>query len=214
MHIRNPLIRTCLLLAPAVCMAQRWEIGGSGGGAFVLRDQKITRGASTAEAGIKNSYLASFYAGHHSTNHLSGEIRYSFRPGDYELKAGSQQATFNGESHLIHYDMLVHMRSIEAPIRPFIAFGGGVRVLRGTGNEGAVQPGSDFALLSKTREVKPMLSVGAGVRASVAPWADVRFEFRDFVTQFPSRVITPNPGARAEGWLHDLTGMVGFSVRF
>jgi hypothetical protein len=214
MHIRNPLIRTCLLLAPAVCMAQRWEIGASGGGAFVFREQKITRGSTTAEAGIKNKYVASFYAGHHSTNHLSGEVRYTYRPGDYELTAGSQRATFAGESHIVHYDMLVHTSPLESRIRPFIAFGGGVRVLRGTGREGAVQPGSEFALLSKTREVKPMLSVGGGVRASVAPWADLRLEFRDFVTQFPSRVITPNPAASAGGWLHDLTGMVGFGVRF
>jgi len=41
----------------------------------------------------------------------------------------------------------------------------------------------------------------------------VRAEFRDYITPLPKLVITPVPGAKVGGWVHDFTplGGIGFS---
>ena len=57
-----------------------------------------------------------------------------------------------------------------------------------------------------------MLSVGGGVKFRIAKHALVRFDFRDYMTPFPTRVILPAGGASVSGWPHDLTPMVGISA--
>jgi hypothetical protein len=59
-----------------------------------------------------------------------------------------------------------------------------------------------------------MVSLGAGVRFRIANHAFLRFDFRDYLTPFPSRVIMPAPGAALSGWMHDFTPMVGISASF
>ena len=99
-------------------------------------------------------------------------------------------------------------------MRPFVAGGGGIKFFRGTGKERAYQPLSNLALLTKTQEVKGLISVGGGVKAVVSDHVLLRVEFRDYITPFPKEVITPSPGAKISGWLHDLVPMVGITFRF
>jgi hypothetical protein len=44
--------------------------------------------------------------------------------------------------------------------------------------------------------------------------AFLRTEFRDYVTPFPKKVITPATGAKVSGWLHDIVPMVGIGFSF
>ena len=71
-----------------------------------------------------------------------------------------------------------------------------------------------FAALTRTSEFVPLLSLGGGVRIRIGNNAFLRFDFRDYVTPFPTKVIAPAPGAAVSGWLHDLTPMVGISAFF
>jgi hypothetical protein len=114
---------------------------------------------------------------------------------------------------LIHYDVLVHVKPAGSRIRLFLAAGAGARVFRGTGREAAYQPLQQFALLTKTQEAKPLVSLGAGVKAAVSPRLVLRVEFRDYISPFPTQVITPAIGSKLGGWLHDIVPFIGVAVR-
>jgi hypothetical protein len=211
------MITRCVLLlgiAGLVCTAQeKFEIGGAAGYGL-YKNRTITRGSATAEAGFRSGLLFGIVAGNDMHRLVGGEVRYTRRDNDLKLSSGGTDATFSGEAHILHYDMLVHATPREARLRPFIAFGGGIKYYRGTGAEQEFQPLQNFAVLTRTSEWLPMLSVGGGVKFRIAKHALVRFDFRDYMTPFPTRVILPAGGASVSGWLHDLTPMVGISAFF
>ncbi len=199
-------------LGPA-CLAQNWEVGGVGGFA-ISRDQTVSSAGGTAKAGFKKAPVAGAIAGQDLYRYLSGEMRYTYRFGDLRVSGNGQEATFSAQTHAVHYDLLFHTAPRGARVRPFVAGGGGIKFFRGTGKERAYQPLSNFALLTKTQEVEGLISVGAGVKATVSNRVLLRVEFRDYITQFPKEVIAPSPGAKLSGWLHDLVPMVGLTFRF
>ena len=84
----------------------------------------------------------------------------------------------------------------------------------GTGKEQVFQPLSNIALLTKTSEVKPLVSVGGGVKFSLSPSVQLRLEVHDFLTPFPKNVIAPAPGSTVGGWLQDFVVMAGLSFTF
>ena len=84
----------------------------------------------------------------------------------------------------------------------------------GTGKEQEFQPLSNVALLTKTSEVKPLVSVGGGVKFSLSPAVQLRLEAHDFLTPFPKSVIAPAPGSTIGGWLQDFVVMAGLSFTF
>lgn len=201
------------LLPSGPAVAQNWEIGG-GAGYGVVRELGVSSGSLSGKMGWRHGYLATAYGGHHLYDRLSGELRYSFRKGSPKVSLGGQEAVMKGEAHAVSYDMLLHARNRDASVRPYVAFGGGVKVFRGTGVESALQPLSNLVLLTSTRETLPMLSVGGGISVRLAPAAVLRFDFRDQVTPFPSKVLQPAPGAQASGWFHDFLPMVTIGVTF
>jgi hypothetical protein len=91
--------------------------------------------------------------------------------------------------------------------------GGGASVY-GTGGEHAYQPASGFALLTRTQELKPLVSAGGGVKVALGDSLQLRLEIRDYITPFPKEVVAPAPGARIKGWLHDFVPTAGISVKF
>ena len=212
LHLSRNAVVLLVLLTP-ICLAQKWEIGGAGGYAFA-KDNEVTNASGSADAGFKSSFLASAVASHHMFRHLSGEIRYLYRKGNPRVKSAGARADFAGESHAVHYDFLLHTSPKEAKVRPFVAFGGGVKVFRGTGVESAFQPLGDFALLTKTSETLPLLSVGGGVSVALSTHVVLRLEFRDHITPFPQQVIAPAPEAKLGGFLHDFLPMVGIGLKF
>jgi len=208
----SKLLTAFLLLVPA-SKAEEWEIGGAVGYSY-LRDATITRDGATAKAGLERNAAVSLYASHREWRLLGGDIYYTYRPGDLKLTSGGTTVNFDSVSHLIHYDLTIHPLRGHGRVEPYFGFGGGIRVVQGTGREAAFQPLNNFAVLSRTQEILPLLSLAAGARVRLSKYTAVRFEFRDNITPFPGRVIFVNRQANASNWWHDFTPQVGFGVTF
>ncbi len=198
-----------LLAAAAVCAAQNWEAGGAAG-AGIARGVAI----SSVTAGPANSPSFAVYLGQDISGRLGGELRYLFRPGDLRLASAGSKAAFGGQSHLVHYDLLLYAAPRGARLRPYLAGGAGARITRGTGEEAAYQPLMEYALLTRTRQVQPLVSLGAGLKLKTAGRVVFRAEVRDYASPFPSQVIAPAPGRKAEGWLHDIVPLGGVGWTF
>jgi hypothetical protein len=199
----------------SACVAQDrgWEVGGAVGFG-IIRNASIDNASGSATAGIDHRFVAGAVVGQDLYQHLSGELRYDFRDGDLVLKSGGQKVNMDGDSHLVHYDVLFHPTNKESRIRPFIAAGGGIRLFRATGQEYVNQPFSDFAFLTRTNEVKPLISVGGGVKAKLTEHTAIRVDFREYISPFPEELFATAPGAKIHGWLFDSVPMAGLSFVF
>lgn len=211
------LIAKCFLmllwLGWALACAQEWELGAHGGFGYSW-NPSVTSSAGSGKAGLKYGPAAGVVAGHNMYQRLGGEMHYVYRSGNLKVTGAGQEAGFGGESHIVHYDLVYHATDRDARIRPFLAGGAGMRYYRGTGTEAAYQPAARFALLTKTQEIKGLVSVGGGVKVAMSDSVFLRLEVRDYITPFPREVIAPAPGAKLKGWLHDFVPMVGVGVRF
>jgi hypothetical protein len=204
----------CLAGAP-LCLGQDhgWEVGVSGGFG-IMRDTTISNPTGSVNAGFDNRFAVSGVVGQYLYQHLSGELRYVLRDNDLVLKSGGEKANMDGDSHLIHYDLLLEARGRNARIRPYAAGGAGIRLFRGTGREDPNQPFRDFAFITKANEVKPLISVGGGVKVTLTRRIVVRVDFRDYISPFPEELFVTAPGAKIKGWLHDFVPMAGVSFVF
>jgi hypothetical protein len=194
-------------------MAQQWELGGMAGAGF-LKGLPVSAPAGAATAGFQTGAAFGGFFGQNLYKHLSGEVRYNYLQSNLHLSSGGTDASFSGSSHLLYYDMVLHTSTRRERMEAFVAAGGGMRIFRGTGTEAAYQPLSQYAIFTKTQVLKPMASVGAGLKFSVARNVYLRTEFRDFITAFPTELITPAPGAKISGLLHDFVPMVSLSITF
>ena len=215
MYSQNAIIRRTLLVVAVALwampsLAQQWEVGGSAGGSFYI-DQAVAAGAASGTVGFRPGFAVGGWIGHKAEGRLGGEVRYLFQRNDVKLASGGTTYAFSSQSHLIHYDLLIHMNQREDRVRPFVAIGGGMKGYIGTGAERAVQPLNNLALLSATRQWQPMLSLGGGVSWTVGSRIVLRAEVRDYVTPVPKNVILPAPGASISGWVHDIVPMFGVS---
>jgi hypothetical protein len=210
------LARSLFMLAAAAagCFAQQWELGFNGGGSLV-RGLPVATSTSTATAGFQSGGAFGAFLGQNLYRYIGGEIRYDYIMSDLKIKSGGTEATFTGVTHAVHYDVILHTAASDRPTQFFVAFGGGMKVFRGTGREAAYQPLSQFVYLTKTQSIKPMLSVGGGMKYRISRRAFLRTEVRDYITPFPEEVITPAPGAKITGHaLHNFVPMVGLSFEF
>ncbi len=201
------------LLVVTGLAAQQREIGFLGGGGFA--GSVAVQGASAGvSAGFGAGPSAGVLIGHDLYSYWSGEIRYLAGFREARLRSGSMVAGFSGQTHAAHYDLVLHTRPRTQRVRPYIAFGGGIKVFRGTGTETAYRPLMQYAYLTRTQELKPMLTVGGGVKFRLGRRLLARIDFRDQLTRFPVKVITPAPGAAIAGWLHDFVPVFGLSWMF
>lgn len=207
------LFRTILVLAAAsaVGFAQKWEYGGNGGASF-LSNVPVSGTMGSAKAGFDTGVAAGAYLGYTQYKHFGGEIRYQYLQSKLSLQSGGTQATFNGASHVVHYDVIFKTTVGEGKVQLFAAAGGGMRIFCGTGTEHAAQALSQFGYFTKTQEVKPMGSVGGGVKFALSKRVFLRTEMRDYITAFPKQIITPAPGTKYGSVLHDLVPMVGIGI--
>jgi hypothetical protein len=189
----------------------QWSLGGLGGWA-TNPEKTVSSSLGDARVRMEPGLVVGAFASHDMYQFVSGEIRYLYRRNEFGVRSPGQEFRFGGHSHLLHYDIVAHVTRRSAAVRPYLAVGGGVRLFRGTGEETAFQPTDDFVVLTRTREMKPMVSAGAGVKVQANRFT-FRAEFRDYLSPVPNRIILPAPGARLSGWMHDWMPVFGISVR-
>lgn len=212
--MRTIAIEVLLLSAAAVsAQAQQWEFGGLGGGAF-LNNVTATAPAGSATAGFQPGGVFGAFLGQNMSSHVGGEIRYEFFQSNLELKSGGASATWPGQAHAIHYDLLFHTHSKTSSVQFFAAVGGGLKIFRATGTEAAYQPLSQFGYFTKTQTLKPMGDFGGGVRFGITKHVFLRVEVRDFITAFPTAVLTPPGNVKYGSILQDIVPMAAVSFAF
>jgi hypothetical protein len=201
------------LMLASLCRAQEWEVGGAFGFG-VMKNATIDNSSGSVTAGFDNRFAAGAVIGQDLYQHISGELRYTFRDNDLVLKNGAQKVNMDGDSQLVHYDLLFHLLGKSSRLRPYAAAGAGIRLFRATGHEYANQPFGDFAFLTMTNEVKPLISVGAGLKAKVTDRTLIRLDFREYISPFPENLFVTAPGAKIHGWLYDSVPLLGVSFVF
>ncbi|MEO8596868.1 MAG: hypothetical protein ABI759_26345 [Candidatus Solibacter sp.] len=206
-------LKSILILTAAgtAAFSQQWEFGGTGGLGFL--NTVNVGGSSTATAGFQPGAAFGGYIGFNQSAHFGGEIRYNYLQSNLKLKSGGTEATFSGMSHVVHYDLIIKTTRNEGKVQLFAALGGGMKYFQGTGKEAAYQPLSQFGYFTKTSQLKPMASVGGGVKFAITRNVFIRTEVRDYITAFPTELITPAPGTKYGSILHDIVPMVGISVQ-
>jgi outer membrane protein W len=199
--------------AQASANGPRYELGAGIVGSFY--DQTtFTSPAGSADAGFDSGFGASAWIGHHMYSRVSGEIRYDYLKNDLTLKGAGASVSFGAESHAIHYDLHFHFTNRQAKIRPYVLVGGGVKLYRGTGEERAFQALSQIAVLTQTTETTGLMAFGAGLKMQLSDAVSLRLEFRDHLTRFPKKLITPNRSTGGDGWINNFAPTAGLSVLF
>lgn len=202
-----------LALTPAA-FGQKWEVGGGAGGGFYTSTSITNAIAGNADAKIAAGPAVGAWLTYNSSARWGGEIHYNLQTGDFQLSSGGTQAKFGAATHTVNYDFQYHFRSTEDSVRPYVAFGAGVKLYQGTGTETAAQPLSRIALLTKTNDMRPVASFGFGIKAKLGSNWLLRADIHDYFSPFPTKVFTPNSGSKAGGWMNDIVPMVGLSYIF
>jgi hypothetical protein len=202
-----------LILAAGPCLGQSWEVGAAGGYG-IYHYATIANGPASANAGFKSGVDASGVLGQNVSQYFGGELRYTFQNGAAELKSGGQKVSMDASSHAVHYDFLIYATPKHSKFRPYAAGGAGVKWYNATGQEFVAQPLSNFAFLTRTHEVKALISFGAGVKIALNDHWLVRADFRDYATPFPEKLFAPAPGSKIHGWLHDFVPLLGVDWTF
>jgi len=210
--ITRSLLALAIVATPAA-LAQKWEFGGGAGGGFYT-SQDISAPAGNAVAKFSSNIAAAAWIGNNNGTLFGGELRYDWQKGDAELKSGGTKANFSAVTHSLHYDFLLHFAPRDSAVRPFVAAGGGFKLYQGTGEEVVFQPLNRIGLLTKTTEIKPLVSLGAGIKFKISPGLGLRAEIHDFLSPFPDQVIAPAAGAKVGGWVHDFVVTFGLSILF
>lgn len=206
------LALTCWLLAGAAS-AQNWFVGAGGGYGFA---PKLTISGLTPDAktGLENGGVVGAYFGEDTHKYWSGEVHYLHRWDKLAISQGGTNVNFAGHSDILHADFLRHFAPRGSKFRPFIAAGGGIRFLAGSGNESSSQPLGNYAALTATSESLPVLDAAVGVRVKFHNRVELRFEVRDYMSPAPSKVIALAPGASLGGWLNDIVASVCIGYSF
>jgi hypothetical protein len=192
---------------------QSWEVGLAGGFGF-YHNASINNPAGSAQAGFNSGVAAGAELGEDIGEHYGGELRYTFLNGDSQLRSAGQEASMSAIAHAVHYDFLLYTTPRSSRVRPYLAAGGGIKYYVATGGESPVQPLSNFAFLTHAHQVEGLFSAGGGLKARVGEHWLLRVDFRYYLTPFPETLLTPAPGAKVHGWLHDFVPLAGFDWTF
>ena len=206
--LKTWVVLLCLLAAAA--SAQEWEIGAIGGFGFA-KSNDAKSSAGSASAGFRNGATLGAFGGGDTHRYWGGEVRYLYRYSDLKLSSGSTDVRFDGHTHIVEANFMGHFRPREARMRPFIAFGGGAKIIQGTGVERANQPLGRIAALTATQEILGVVGVGGGIKMNLSNHFRLRLEGRDYISGFPKNIIAPAPGGSVGGVLHDVLGLAAIS---
>jgi hypothetical protein len=196
------------------CFAQNWAVGVAGGYG-VYHDVTIKNAAgASADAGFGSRFAVGAVLTEDMYEHIGGELRYTYRDGDSELRFNGREVNMDAVAHAVHYDFLFYATPRRSRIRPFAAAGAGIKRYDATGRPYTSQPLSDFAVLNHTHQVEGMISFGGGVKVALSDRWVLRLDFRDYATPFPERLIAPPKTAAARGWLQDFVPTIGVDWTF
>jgi len=200
-------------MVAAAASAQTWEIGAAvGNGAY--RDRTISTSSASAQAGMGNAIAPSLVVCDDMYEHVSGEFRYLYQGGQPFVSQGTVKGTMAGKSHTFVYDGLVQVFGRQRRIRPYLAIGAGVKGYVTPGPAPSPEPFPKVAALLGKSQWTLVGSVGAGVKVKVQEHIVLRFDLRDYLTQFPKQQIAPASGASVSGLLQQITPMAGVSFVF
>lgn len=202
-----------LLMAAGSALAQKWEFGAVGG-ASIYTSKTVTAGSTSGDAGFATNFAVGGLIGNTISDRFGGEVRYLYARNDMQVESSGTKATMGAESHAIHYDLLVYGGSRNSKVRPFVAFGGGVKYYRGTGPERAFQPLSNLVLLTQTNEWEGLITAGGGVKFAVSKHISLRAEVKDYISQVPTKLLTPAPNAKLSGWFNNFVPMFGLTLTY
>lgn len=195
------------MLAPAV-YGQKWE-AGVGGGASIYNARSISATGDAVDAKFKPGYGFSAFLGQIG-NRVGGEVRYTWMSNEMELSGLGKSFSMGGRSQAIHYDLNIYTAGRDAKTRPYFLVGGGMKQYTGTGSAVAVQSLGMIAVLTNTSEWKPVVTAGGGVRIAAGAKSSVRAEVRLYMSETPTKVITPVTGSLS-GWTINFMPMVSIS---
>jgi hypothetical protein len=202
-----------LAIVAAAASAQNYEIGAAAGsGAY--HDASITAPSGQAQAGMGNAIAPSVVVCDNMYERVSGEFRYLYQGGQPFISLGGVKGTMAGKSHTFVYDALIQLRGRERRIRPYFAIGAGVKGYVTPGPAPSPEPFPKVAALLGKSQWTLVGSVGGGVKVKVREHILLRFDIRDYVTQFPKQQISPAAGATLSGLLQQITPMGGVSFVF
>lgn len=208
------LVSLALAVATPAAFAQKWEVGFGVGGSFLTSDTINSPAGNATASRNPGLALSAWLDNNIGSGLFGGELRYDHENGDLKLSSGGTSTTFASQSNAIHYDFLLNFTSSESAIRPFVEAGGGVKWYSGTGTEQVYQPLSNIAVFSDVRDLRPLVSVGAGIKFNIAKSTLFRVEVHDYLTPFPSTLVAPVTGASVSGWIQDFVASAGISFAF
>jgi hypothetical protein len=194
-------------MAPAA-FGQRYELGGGGGASFYNK-RTVTGPAASVEAAFKPGYAFSGYLGQLG-NRLGGELRYSYASNDMELTSSGKPFAMTGRTQAIHYDLVFYFNDKKAKVRPYLLAGGGMKQYTGTDSTSSFPPFISTVVLTNTSEWKPLITAGGGIRLVLNPKLHLRAEVLTYMTQVPTKIITPVNG-QLTGWYFDIMPMITLS---
>jgi outer membrane protein W len=202
-----------LAIVAAAASAQTFEVGAAVG-TGIYRDATVTSASGTAQAGMDNGIAPGVVVCDNMFEHVSGEFRYLYQPGQPFVSQGAVKGSMPGNSHTFVYDTLLHVRGRDRRIRPYAAIGVGVKGYLTPGPAPSPEPLPKVAALLAKNQWSLVGSVGGGIKVKVQEHIVLRFDIRDYVTQFPKNQISAAPGASVSGLLQQITPMGGVGIVF
>jgi hypothetical protein len=198
----------------SVCSAQQWEVGALGAYGW-HRNATIVSPDGRAEAGFEPRFAIGGSFTQNMYRYVSGEIRYMFLVGDPVLKFQGIEASTNGFTNIVHYDLLFHPRPSESRLRPYVAAGGGVKVYSATDRLLFFnQPLLNFAVLRQVDQAEPMVSLGVGLKYIIKRHVQLRLDFHTYMSPTPDDLFRPTFPSKVHGWIYDFVPALGISYAF
>ena len=195
------------------CLAQEWELGGTGGYGWST-NPSIVHPTGSIQPGFAPKGSIGVVFGNNMYEHMEGEFRYMFQFGDPQLQSQGIRVSAPGYTNTITYELLFHATNREAKVRPFVAAGAGIRVYTGGGDSSLGNPPLNSALLRQGTQVEPAISVGMGLKYQIHKHAILRVDFRTYMTPFPDQIFKPAGASTVNGWVFSFVPLGGISFVF
>ena len=207
----------CGILLIGHCAAQQWEFGAIAGYGW-NHDATVANGAASASAGFHPGFAFGVVFGENMYKYIGGEFRYMFRWGSPLMDYQGTRATVSGYTNIVNYDLLVHMTPRDNRLRPYVAAGAGIKIYTATNdqlnNQIIDQPLKSFAVILPVTQVEPLISAGGGIKFRMGRHAQIRADFRAYMTPLPNQLFRPTGQSVTRGWLFDFMPQVGISYLF